>query len=199
MNTNLTHYDDEEIVQIVPRVSVTSRQVVEYNIRLARPITNPDDFYEEFQVLKQATEDDIVTMDIVSPGGSLDTCVLFTRAMRKCAAPIVAYIGPTCASAAGAIALNADGWEIDEMSSLMIHTGSFGSGGKTREVVNHVLHQQKMTERFIHLTYTGFLTDDEIESVLEGKELYFEGDDLAQRLENLQDYRQRMSDEQEES
>ena len=190
-------YDDNELVPIVPRVSVMTRQVCEYNIRLARQITDPDHFYEEFQVLKQATEDDIVTMDVVSPGGSLDTCVLFTRAMRKCAAPIMAYIGPTCASAAGAIALNADGWEIDEMSSLMVHTGSFGVGGKTRDVVNHALHQQKMVERFVNLTYSGFLTEEEIEQVLNGKEFYFEGDDLAQRLENLQAYRQELADEQE--
>ncbi len=180
---------------VVPRISVVARQVCEYNIRLARPISSPDEFYEEFQVLKQATEDDIVQMDIVSGGGSLDTCVLITRAMRKCAAPIIAYIGPTCASAAGAIALNADGWEIDEMSSLMIHTGSFGVGGKTRDVVTHALHQQKMIERFVYLTYAGFLSEAEIESVLDGKEFYFEGDELAERLQSLSEYRAKLQEE----
>lgn len=180
----------------IPRVSVRTQSSTEYNIRLARGITSPDDFAEEFMALQSAQENDIVKIDIVSGGGSLDTCVMIRRAMRNCPAKIVGWIGPTCASAATAIALQCDGWEVDEMSSFMVHTGSFGPGyGKSPDVIASALHTAKMLEKFIRLVYTGFLTEEEIVQVLDGKELYFEGEELFTRLEKYAEYRDSLEQE----
>ncbi len=38
-------------------------------------------------------------------------------------------------------------------------------------------------------TYAGFLTEEEIQRVIDGKEMYFEGDELAQRLSSYAQYR----------
>lgn len=190
--------DDEDMVFVpnVPRVSVRTRTHDELTIRMARDVSSPDDFAEEFAALASAREHDMVKLDIVSGGGSLDTCIMIRRAMAACDASIVGWIGPTCASAATAIALQCDGWEVDEMSSFMIHTGSFGAGrGKARDTQAYVSHQVQQIEKFIRLVYAGFLNEDEIELVLDGKELYFEGDELIARLEAFAEYRDKQENQ----
>lgn len=188
--------EDEIFIPNVPRVSVRQHVSNEYMIRLTRDITEPDHFYEEFQCLASAGEHDIIHMDIVSPGGSLDTCVMLRRAMARCQANIIGWIGPTCASAATAIALQCDGWEVDEMSAFMIHTGSFGVPRNTaRNVESAAKHSKEQIESFIRLVYTGFLSEEEIDKVLDGKELYFVGEELASRLEAYGKYRDNLSQE----
>jgi len=171
------------------RILLNQHVVNEYHVRLARVISDIDDFDEEFQLLAMAGERDVINLDIVTPGGNADTAHMLCRAIARTAAHTVAYIGPTCASSGTAIALACDEWEIDDMSSFMIHTASYGTGGLAPHIRDHVKHSDKMIERFVRLTYTGFLTEEEIGQVLEGRELYFEGEELASRLEAFAEYR----------
>lgn len=188
--------EEEIFIPNVPRVAMRQRTSNEYMIRLAREISEPDHFYEEFQCLASANEYDTVHMEIVSPGGSMDTCVMLRRAMGRCQAQIVGWIGPTCASAATAIALQCDGWEVDEMSAFMIHTGSFGVARNTaRNVESAAKHSKEQIEAFIRLVYEGFLTEEEIAQVLDGKELYFVGKALADRLEAYGEWRSKVVEE----
>ena len=157
-----------------------------FYIRLARSITEVDDFSEELQALMAAGENDTVHLEIISGGGSLDTCIMIRRALAQCKAKTVAWIGPTCASAATAIALGCDEWEVDDMSSFMVHTGSFAPGwGKARDVEAATLHNVRQIERFIRTVYKGFLTEEEMHRVLDGKEMYIDGEELVQRLQTF--------------
>lgn len=177
---------DKDVQRIMVRHNTSS----DYVIRLARPITEADDFADELQVLAGAGQDDTVKMLIVSPGGSLDTCTLITKAMYECQAHITGWIGPTCASAGGAIALACDDWEVDEMSVLMIHTASFGDGGKAPEVEAGVSSKLRQIRRWVTNTYTGFLTEEEIENVIGGRDYYFDVDNgLVERLTAYGEYR----------
>jgi len=182
------------------RIMVNQHVSNEYNLRLARPITEVDDFEDEFQLFAGAGERDVIYLDIVTPGGSVDTAHMLCRAIARTAAHTVAYIGPTCASAGTAIALACDEWEIDDMSSFMVHTGSYGYYGMAPHVKANVQHNDKMIERFVRLTYTGFLSEEEILRVLDGREVYFEGEELAQRLTAYSQYREALREayEQEE-
>jgi ATP-dependent protease ClpP protease subunit len=172
------------------RILVTQHVATEYHVRIARPITEVDDFDDEFQMLAGASDRDLVKFDIVTPGGSMDTAHMLCRAIIQTPAHTVAYIGPTCASAGTAIALACDEWEIDEMSSFMIHTGSYGFVGMAPHVKANVEHIDKMMERFVRSTYAGFLSEEEIERVLDGREMYFEGEELAKRLIAFSQYRE---------
>lgn len=187
------------IEQPANRISVRTMVANEYNIRLTRDISEPDDFADEFHVLDSATEDDVIRMDILTNGGDMDTAVMLIRAMDKCPANILGWIGPTCASAGTAIALACDGWEVDEMSSFMIHSGSFGTPrGKAMDIARFTEHNIKMIEKFVRQIYTGFLTEEELILVLDGREMYFEGQELVQRLENYGNLRQERLDAQQQ-
>lgn len=175
----------------VQRIMVRQHHSNEFILRLAREISEPDDFSDEFQLLAAAGPKDTIKIQICSPGGSVNTCHMLQRAIEECEANVTGWIGPTCASSAGAIALACDDWEVDEMSSLMVHTGSFSPGwGKSQDVVAAATHTDKMVTKFIRNTYTGFLTEEEILQVIDGKEFWFEGEDLANRLSAYADYRE---------
>lgn len=172
------------------RIMVRYNTSADYVIRLARPITEADDFADEFQILAAAGKDDTVRMLIVSPGGSLDTCSLITKSMAECKASITGWIGPTCASAGSAIALACDDWEVDEMSCLMIHTASFGDGGKAPEVEASVASKLRQIRRWVTNTYAGFLTEEEIENVIAGRDYWFDVENgLVERLTAYAEYR----------
>lgn len=177
---------------------IMMRQIVstEYVIRIAREITEPDDFYEELQVLASATENDVVKIQGITIGGSVDTAHLLCRAIRECQALTIGQIGSTCASAGTSIMLACDEWEVDEMSSFMCHTGSYGNYGKAGEVKASTEHNTKMIDRWVHLSYDGFLSQDEIERLIDGKDYYFEGEELMERLAV---YAQHRDDKQQEA
>lgn len=171
------------------RILVKEHVSNEYNVRIARYITDADDFDDEFALMYCAGPHDSIKFMITSGGGSLDTCNLLTKAIRETAAHTIGYIGSTCASAATAIALSCEEWEVDSQSSFMIHTASLGVFGKAPEIEVELAHKLKLIRRFVEDTYTGFLTQDEIEEVLRGQDKYFEGEELVARLTAYAEYR----------
>lgn len=180
----------EEFQALRPnRILVNQYVVNEYTLRLGRAIEDIDDFEEEFQLFAGAGQNDTIRIDIVTPGGSIDTGHMLCRAIQRTAARTIAYIGPVCASMGTAVALACDEWEIDEMSSFMIHTGTYGYVGMAPHVKAHVDHNDKIIDRFVRNTYAGFLTEEEIVRVLDGREMYFEGEELGQRLMSYAKYR----------
>lgn len=161
----------------------------EYTVRMSRAIGEADDFDEEFALLHGVTRYDVVKLLVNCPGGSIDTCNLLTKAIRETQAHTIGFIGSTCASAATAVILACEEWEIDSQSSFMIHTGTFGVYGKTPEIEIEVKHRGMMVTRWVQDTYAGFLTQEEINRVIDGKDYYFEGEELATRLKAFAEYR----------
>lgn len=176
------------------RIIVSQELINHYTIRLHRDITEPDDFDEEFLLLASCTPTDTVTFDISTCGGQVDTAVLLMRAIQECPAFTKAKIGVECSSAGSAIALACDAWDIDEHSSFMVHTATFGAFGSAPALEAQVAHRLKMVRRFVKNTYTGFLTEEEVERVLDGKEFWCEGEELMQRLERHAEYQQQKLD-----
>jgi ATP-dependent protease ClpP protease subunit len=180
--------DEEEIVSPKNLFSISHMQVStnHFIVRLHEHIDAASNYANLFNLFDNAGEDDNVIMDICSPGGSLDTCILIRRAIMKSPSLITARIGPTCSSAAGAIALAADAFEIDSDSSFMVHNANLGMGRmKMSDLYASATHSKRQIEHFIRTTYKHFLSDDEIEKVLEGKEYYFDSSELGERLGHL--------------
>ena len=182
------------------RVTTRSYMNTEYKIRIARPITEIDDFDEEITALEEAEENSFVYMQISSPGGSLETCDFICNRMDECRAPIVAEIGFLAASAASAIVLKADDWVIKDSSVMMVHAASYSPGyGRECEIRTSVTHTERINREWVERTYRGFLSDEQLDQVLDGKDLYFYADDLREMLPKYKEYRQMMHEiEQEE-
>lgn len=184
--------DDFKMLPVMQPKRVLTRTYnnTEYKIRLTRPITEIDDFEEEIMALEEANSNDLVIIQLSSPGGSLETCDFLCRRMQECQAPIVVEIGLTCASAASAICLQADEWVINDSSTVMIHACSYSPGwGKEVDVFSAATYTNRVNKDWLERTYKGFLTDSELQSVLDGKDLYFYANDLRERLPKYAQYR----------
>jgi len=165
-------------------------QNTEYNLYLSGEIShNPDDYMEHFAVYHNAGPQDLVKLWVQSPGGSVAVGSQYIKHMRQCEAPIVAVIGMDVASQATAICLEASGWEVDEMSTFLVHGFSYGAFGHESQVYNQATFNKKLNERWVRNTYTGFLTEQEILDALKGVDLLFDADELFERLQAFDEYR----------
>ena len=156
-------------------------QFTEYNLYLHGEIGGPDDFMEHFAVYKTASEGDIVRLYINSQGGSLSTGMEYIRHMRECEAKIVVVLGVEVASMASAIALEADEIELDELSTLLIHSISYGAGGPESSVYTQAMFNNKLNERWIRSTYEDFLEEDEFADVFKGVDIMLDADQIMEK------------------
>lgn len=163
----------------------------EYIITLHEDIVDPAAFSEELEIINSAGPGDTVVVDICTNGGSLDTALLFRRALMGTPARTIAVIGPTCASAGTVIALSCSEWALDEYSSMMIHTSSYGIGGKDTDVLEHAVFSRKLLHKVLGSVYSGFMSEEELADVVKGTPFYFLGDELEERLVKLKEYQEK--------
>jgi hypothetical protein len=85
-------------------------------------------------------------------------------------------------SAATMVFLAADGFEISENSMIMFHNYSGGTIGKGGEMYDNIMYERKWSDKFMRSVYNGFLTDIEIKSMLENKDIWMEPEEVFRRL-----------------
>lgn len=184
--TAANDFEDETHAGDFAKVLVRSKSSTEFILYLNGSIRANSDFYmNHYAVLQQATEDDLVSIHINSPGGSLATGMQYLDHMRHCRAPIKVSVGMECASMASAIALEADGWEVTSMSTMLVHGFSYGAMGSESHVYNQAKFNNRLNERWLRETYTGFLTEEEIQDCLRGVDVLLDSDQLNERFEAL--------------
>lgn len=162
----------------------------EYNLYLHGEISHDaDEYLEHFAVYHQAGPEDLIRLWIQSPGGSVSVGHQYIQHMNRCGATIVAVIGMGTASEGTAICLAADDWEVDEMSTFLVHGFSYGTYGHEAQVYNTAAFNKKLNERSLRNTYSGFLKEEEILEALKGVDLLFDGEELMERLQSFKEYR----------
>jgi hypothetical protein len=61
--------------------------------------------------------------------------------------------------------------------------------GKGGEMYDHITHTRKWSERLFTDVYKDFLTEEEIKSMLENKDIWLDAEDVAKRLEERNEKR----------
>lgn len=154
-----------------------------FSIYLFGVIEDAAQFVSAIEVLSSAQESDIVVIHLSTPGGSLDATDTFIQAMRECEARIIVKASGGVHSAGSVILLNADEFTLSENFNCLIHNGSTGVGGKFSDFKAQVKHTQEYMEKVMRSTYSGFLSETEIEALLDGKDFWFDGEEFARRFE----------------
>ena len=171
------------------RISSSHNGGMTHVIRIHEDISEPSNWSDELDLINGASEQDTIVLDVCSPGGYLDTAMLFHRSLNNCAAHTVAIIGPECASAASIISLSAREWILDDTSSLMIHTSSYSLGGKDTDILEHANFSRGQLKRLYEKVYSGFLSSDDLSDVIKGTPFYFSAEQIADRLDALTEHR----------
>lgn len=154
----------------------------EYEIKLDRDLTAPEHFHEELETIRVATEADVVILRLSTDGGRADTMKAFLKVINTSPAYFIADVQGDIASAGGPIMLACDEVQLGEFSSLMIHTVQTGYGGAGHNMKKFSDHTAKDARNIIETCYKGFITQEEIEKVLVGEEMWMDCDEIVSRM-----------------
>ena len=124
-----------------------------------------------------------IVLYVNSPGGDLFTALQFGRAMGDSDATIIVSVEGQCCSAATIIALAADMVELSNHCVWMCHNYSSGAVGKGGELYDQMNFERTWSEGLFRDVYDGFLTDKEINAMLDGRDIWLAADDVMKRLE----------------
>jgi ATP-dependent protease ClpP protease subunit len=153
---------------------------------LVGEIGESNQYTEWFDEIRHASPDDVVKIYINSCGGDLWTAIQFMRVIRECRAPVVASVEGACMSAATIVFLMSDSFEISPHSMFMFHNYSGGTVGKGGEMVDQIYHERKWSSKLLAEIYANFLKKEEINAILDNKDIWMEGEEVAKRLKGRQ-------------
>jgi ATP-dependent protease ClpP protease subunit len=165
---------------------------------LSGPVLDAEEYIDWFDCIRNASEIDTVRIYINSPGGDLYTTLQFLRVMSDTEATIVTSVEGACMSAATMIFLHGHTHEITPHSLFMFHNYSAGTFGKGGEMYDQLQFERKWSENFMRAVYKDFLAEDEIQSMLNNRDIWMTSDEVAQRLEKLQEARAKQAKESKE-
>ena len=165
---------------------------------LSGPVLDAEEYIDWFDTIRNASEIDTVRIYINSPGGDLYTTLQFLRVMSDTEATIVTSVEGACMSAATMIFLHGHTHEITPHSLFMFHNYSAGTFGKGGEMYDQLQFERKWSENFMRAVYKDFLAEDEIQSMLNNRDIWMTSDEVAQRLEKLQTARAQQAKESKE-
>lgn len=186
--TNNEGLDFQQPTEQLP-FTLTSITHNKYEFNIDEDITVPSYYRNLIEVLNNATEQDLVVLNINSDGGMLDSAISIIDALRNTQANTLAWISGSCYSAASLLALSCQNIEVGDFATLMAHNSQYGLGGYTTDIKDRAVFEHKMTSKILHSVYDGFLTKEEIETVLANKTIWMDSDEIAERVAVMQEKR----------
>ena len=146
-------------------------------------IESSEDYIEWFDIIRSAQKNDILKFYINSCGGDLFTAIQFMRVLNETEAQIVVSVEGACMSAATLIFLCGHQFEVSPHSMFMFHNYSSGVVGKGGEMYDRLAHEKEWAKRLLEDVYSDFLTEKEIVSILDNKDIWMDGDEVINRLQ----------------
>ena len=144
-------------------------------------------FYRQVvNAINNTSEQDVIEFEINSGGGRLDGLCSLLSAMKRTSAEKIALINGDCHSAASMLALACDAAVVSPYASMLVHNASGGTLGKIADMRGQLEHLNNFTDELFRDTYKLFLSEEEIEDCLGGKELWLNASQIIERLQHRQ-------------
>lgn len=182
-----TGFNDDDDSGMFP-VTYTSIKSGQYNVYLFGAIYSPMQFIPSIEALEAAGPDDTVVINLSCPGGDLDSTDTFLQALRMCEGRVIVKASGGCHSAASVILLNAPEFSLSENFNCLIHNGSCGAGGDFNKFAAMAKHTMEYMNQVMRKSYEGFLSPEEIDQLLEGKDFWINRDEFIERTLRRQEY-----------
>ena len=167
--------------QEVPVVIDQERNII--TAYITGPIAEPCYYNELCYLLELASEEITIKIHINTPGGIIDSAFMVVNAIKKSKAKVVGVLTGTVASAGTLISMACDELEVANHLSFMIHNYSGGMAGKGHEMKA----RQKFTDTHLYDAFTsfysGFLSHEEMDRVVEGSDLWMGTQEVIERWE----------------
>lgn len=163
---------------------------VAYHFYVNDSIRDPEDYTDLIDCLYQARPSDSIYIHLNSNGGRLDITMQIINAMKSSDANVTAIADGEVASAATLILFSAPRIGIQDFSYVMLHDGAEGLGGKINENVKQALFTAKLIKKIAYDCYQPFFSEEEIDGVLEGKDMWLTSDEVMERIKKIMDERE---------
>lgn len=167
------HYMHQQVVRNVHHFYISS--VIEEAFKYADMIFK----------IQTAGPEDIVYMHLNTIGGYMDAGIQLMNAMNSTQAHVIAALEGEVASMGTFVFLAADEFIVHENSSMMIHNYTGGVFGKGHEQIAALESATVWSRDFMHRTYIPFLTEDEVDRVIAGEDIYMHPPEIRDRLEKM--------------
>lgn len=186
--------DLEEIIKIKQnsnKLFASKPMATFHEFYLTGRIEEADQYIAVFDMIRHATSEDVVKIYVNSPGGDLFTALQFGRSMGDSDATIIVSVEGQCCSAATIIALAADMVELSNHCVWMCHNYSSGMIGKGHELHSQAEFERDWSIKLMKDIYDGFLSESEIQRMLNGADIWMGTDDVMERLNKRQKHMQK--------
>lgn len=142
-----------------------------------------EEHQERLQLIRQASPEDTIRIIINSPGGYVKTAMSYVHAIRESVATIGTHAEGEACSAGTILWLACENRTVAPMTSFMFHNYQGGVFGNGANINSHVAHYTKYFNRIIDSFYTGVLTQEEIDLIKNGGEVWLDEVELCERTQ----------------
>ncbi len=144
-----------------------------YNVYITDEIEKHSDWFKLMNKLRTAEATDRFVLYLNNFGGAVNVGLQLIHAMKESPADIITAVDGNCYSMGSIICLASDMMIWSGTSSrLMFHNCSGGHSGKAKETLDAVINSNDAWRDALIEYTTPFLTEDEIEAILEDKDVY---------------------------
>ena len=158
--------------------------VVQNNVSwyLTGEIGEESEYLNEIHTMRSLEEGDRMTIYLNNTGGLLSGAIGIIQAMHESKAEIVVVITGECHSAASMIALSAPAVQVEKFACMMLHDAQGGCSGTLSNNKISADFNRRYVEKIMRSTYAGFISEEEMQRLLLGAEIWLDAEEIEQRL-----------------
>lgn len=156
---------------------------ITYHFYIHGEVGDSDEYVDLLDTLYTSGETDIIMIHLNTPGGYLNTAVEIIHAIAQCKATVITCADGQVASAGSLIFFAGHTFLIGEFCEVMLHDGSGGNIGKINENLKSAEFTAKRLSHIYHTVYGRFFEWEEVEAILDGKDLYLDSIEVEQIIE----------------
>ena len=180
------YYEDSPKIQNNPLkiTEIENKKIVDFY--LINTIEEIEDYIDFLRAVDSCRPQDEVIVHINNYGGSSDIGMNIYDCLKGSECNVTISVEGVCASCASMIMLAGNKWNVLPHAYVMIHSWSDCEYGKWHELKAKFKYDNDVYEKQFREIYKNFLTDEEIEQCLNGKDFYFDADETVKRLNDYQ-------------
>lgn len=167
-----------------------SHQVHKVTVFLDGPILSARYYRMVASEAADLSENDELEFSITSGGGSMEGLIALLDVVNTTEAEVTAVIKGECHSAASMLAVSCPNIIVSPYASMLVHNASLGAGrAKAYDLKQYVDHSTDFCNTLFRDVYEGFLSEDEIEEVIKGKEMWMGADEISERIQQMMEHK----------
>jgi ATP-dependent protease ClpP protease subunit len=154
---------------------------------LSEDVGAPNEYTDMIHRINVAGENDTIFIHLNTPGGRLDTGVQIINAMQNTAATVVTILEAEAFSLGTLIFLAGHELVVNDHCMIMFHNFKGGVSGKGHEQLAQLGATVKWFTAIAREIYIPFLTEEEFEGIIEGKDLWMHSAEIRARIQKMTD------------